>query len=54
MTKCWLTKPELRPSFVELRNSIVAIAKAQHTTEPMRDIGATLSKAGAETLYVCH
>ena len=52
MARCWLTKPDQRPTFVELRNEIVALAKAHRSTQPMRDIGATLAKAGAETLYV--
>ena len=54
-TRCWLTKPDARPSFLELRSELVQFAKLHKSEGAMRDIGATLAKAkaGAETVYVC-
>ncbi len=55
MHKCWLTNPKLRPTFVELRNTMVQMAKeilAKDPSQRVRDIGASLAKAGAESIYV--
>ena len=53
MSQCWLSKPDTRPSFLQLRTELVRFAAAQ-PAQAMRDVGATLAKAksGAETVYV--
>ena len=50
--RCWLTKAAARPSFHDLRTEIVNLAKPIKQEGPMRDVGASLAKAGKETVYV--
>ena len=52
--RCWLTKAAARPSFHDLRTEIVKIAQPIKQEGPMRDVGASLAKAGKETVYVGH
>jgi serine/threonine protein kinase len=55
MHRCWLTNPLLRPSFPDVRNELVGFGKATMAKTPgfrLRDIGASLAKAGHETIFV--
>ncbi len=53
LTRCWLTSADARPTFLHLRTELVQFAKAHQSSQALRDVGATLAKAGAEIIYVC-